>query len=99
ALLWIVIAVSLGALGVAFVLRRGVLAADEGTEKMKEISRAIQEGSRAYLNRQFRTLAMFGAVLAVGLFFLLPASGGTHSELSIRLGRSIAVVFGAVFSG
>ncbi|HEX3215068.1 MAG TPA: sodium/proton-translocating pyrophosphatase, partial [Actinomycetota bacterium] len=57
--LFAIIAVCLLALLVAFVLVRQVLAADQGTEKMREIARAIQEGSRAYLNRQFRTLAVF----------------------------------------
>jgi K(+)-stimulated pyrophosphate-energized sodium pump len=98
-LLWITAAVAVAALGVAFLLRRGVLAEPEGTEKMREIAKGIQEGSRAYLKRQFRTLAMFGAVLAVLLFFLLPATGREHSEFVIKLGRSLAFVFGAVFSG
>src|SRR5919106_7103982 len=62
-----IMAVCVLALVVAFVLVREVLAADQGTEKMREIARAIQEGSRAYLNRQFRTLIVFVALL----FFLL----------------------------
>jgi K(+)-stimulated pyrophosphate-energized sodium pump len=98
-LLWVIAVVALAALGVAFALRRGVLRQPEGTDKMRDIARAIQEGSRAYLNRQFRTLAVFGVVLAVLLFFLLPAPGTHHSELVIKLGRSLAFVFGAVFSG
>jgi K(+)-stimulated pyrophosphate-energized sodium pump len=97
-LLWIVGAVALSALVVAFALRRGVLRASEGTDKMREIALAIQEGSRAYLNRQFRTLSVFGAVLAVLLFFLLPVHPSTHSDLVVKLGRSLAFVFGAVFS-
>ena len=98
-LLWIIAVVAVAALGVAFVLRRKVLREPEGTEKMRDIARGIQEGSRAYLNRQFRTLGAFGAVLAILLFFLLPAHGSTHSDLAIKLGRSLAFVFGAVFSG
>ena len=65
--LFAIIVVCVLALLVAFMLVRQVLAADQGTEKMREIARAIQEGSRAYLNRQFRTLAVF----VVLLFFLL----------------------------
>jgi K(+)-stimulated pyrophosphate-energized sodium pump len=42
------------ALGVGVVLMRGVLAADQGTPKMIEIAKAIQEGAVAYLRRQFR---------------------------------------------
>jgi K(+)-stimulated pyrophosphate-energized sodium pump len=98
-LLWVIVAVSLLALVVAYFLRTGVLAASEGTEKMREIARAIQVGSRAYLNRQFRTLAPFAAVLTVLLFFVLPVpKDAVHSDLSIRFGRSIAFVFGACLS-
>ena len=52
----IVAVVALVALAIAFVLRREVLAADQGTPKMQEIAKAVQEGAAAYLKRQFRTL-------------------------------------------
>ena len=97
--LWIIVVLSLAALAFAAVLRRQVLAAPEGTDKMKEIARAIQEGSAAYLNRQLRTVAAFVVVLAIVIFFILPVPDGhVHSESMIRLGRSIAFVIGALFS-
>ncbi len=97
--LWVILAVSLLALGVAYVFSREVLAASEGTEKMKEIARAIQVGSRAYLNRQFRTLGVFMGILFVALFFVLPVpKDAAHSAIAIRLGRSIAFILGAGFS-
>jgi K(+)-stimulated pyrophosphate-energized sodium pump len=102
ALLWIVVAIALAALGVGWVLRRQVLEAPEGTDKMREIATAVQEGSSAYLRRQFRTIAGFAAVLAIALFFLLPAHStgtGLHSETGIKLGRSAAFVLGAFLSG
>ncbi len=102
ALLWGVVVIALAALVVGWVLRGQVLAAPEGTDKMREIAASIQEGSRAYLNRQFRTIAGFAAVLAIALFFLLPADSlgtGLHSETGIKLGRSVAFVLGAVLSG
>jgi K(+)-stimulated pyrophosphate-energized sodium pump len=89
----VVALVAVLALGVALVLVRQVLAASEGTEKMKEIAGAVQEGAAAYLNRQFRTLAVFAA-LVFFLLFLLPAD--TTSE---KIGRSIFFIVGAVFSG
>jgi K(+)-stimulated pyrophosphate-energized sodium pump len=98
-ILWIVLGISLLALLVAYGLRRNVLAAPEGTAKMREIAGAIQVGSRAYLNRQFRTVALFMLVLTVALYFVLPAADtALHSEFSIRLGRSIAFILGAGFS-
>jgi K(+)-stimulated pyrophosphate-energized sodium pump len=90
--LFAIMAVCIVALLVAFVLVRQVLAADQGTDKMREIARAIQEGSRAYLNRQFRTLAVF-VVLLFLLLLLLEADSG-----SVRIGRSVAFLVGAVFS-
>jgi K(+)-stimulated pyrophosphate-energized sodium pump len=97
--LWVIFVISLVALAFAYYLVREVLAASEGTEKMKEIARAIQEGAKAYLSRQFRTLGIFLAILTVVLFFILPApANASHSELSIKLGRSLAFILGAVFS-
>ena len=96
--LWVVLVISLLALVVAYFLRGQVLREAEGTDKMKEISRAIQEGSRAYLNRQFRTVAVFAVVLAVLLYFVLPASAAFHSDVVIKLFRSVAFLVGALFS-
>ena len=89
----VVAVIALAALGVAAVLVREVLAASEGTPKMKEIAGAIQEGASAYLTRQFKTLAIFAAIVFF-ILFLLPAE--TNNE---RIGRSIFFLVGAVFSG
>jgi K(+)-stimulated pyrophosphate-energized sodium pump len=97
--LWVVFGVAIVALLFAYYLVREVLAAPEGTEKMREIARAIQEGSRAYLSRQFRTVGIFLALLTVALFFILPVPKDTvHSTMFVRLGRSIAFILGAGFS-
>ncbi len=88
----VVAAIAVAALGVAWILAKEVLAASEGTVRMREIAGAIQEGAAAYLNRQFRTLAVF-AVLVFFVLFLLPAE--TTSE---RIGRSLFFLVGAVFS-
>src|SRR5690349_21773571 len=91
-ILGVVAVVAVVALAVGFVLRREVLAADAGTPKMQEIGRAVQEGATAYLNRQFRTLAIFVVVVFV-LLFALPAE-----DLGERIGRSIFFIIGAAFS-
>jgi K(+)-stimulated pyrophosphate-energized sodium pump len=97
--LLIILGISLLALVVAYLLMRGVLAAPEGTDRMREIARAIQIGSKAYLNRQFRTVGLFLVILTVALYFILPAvQTPLHSEFSIRFGRSIAFILGAGFS-
>ena len=97
--LWVIFGISLVALLFAWYLVREVLSAPEGTDKMKEIAKAIQEGASAYLSRQFRTVAVFLVVLAVVIFFVLPVPAeATHSDASIRFGRSIAFILGAFFS-
>ena len=72
-MLWMLVAVSFVALAFAYYLVREVLTAPEGTDKMKEIATAIQEGAKAYLSRQFRTVGIFIGLLTVVLFFILPA--------------------------
>jgi K(+)-stimulated pyrophosphate-energized sodium pump len=88
----VVAVIALVALGFAVALRKSVLAAPQGTEKMQSIAAAVQEGASAFLTRQFRTLGAF-AVLALVLLSLLPADSG-----SIRFGRSLFFIFGALFS-
>ncbi|MEV7966517.1 sodium-translocating pyrophosphatase [Sphaerisporangium sp. NPDC088356] len=88
----VVAAVALLALAVAGGLVREVLAAGQGTERMQNISRAVQEGAAAYLTRQFRTLAIFVVIIPF-LLFLLPAE-----TTGVAIGRSVFFVVGAVFS-
>ncbi|ACZ83521.1 sodium-translocating pyrophosphatase [Streptosporangium roseum] len=88
----VVAVVALLALAVAGVLVREVLAAGQGTERMQNIARAVQEGASAYLARQFRTLAVF-VILIPFLLYLLPAE-----STGVAIGRSVFFVVGAVFS-
>ena len=88
----VVAVIAIAALGVAGLLVRQVLAASEGTENMRRIAGAVQEGAAAYLSRQFKTLAVF-AVLAFFLLFLLPSDNSSE-----RIGRSLFFLVGAVFS-
>jgi K(+)-stimulated pyrophosphate-energized sodium pump len=92
-LVLVVAAIALVALAMAFKFRSEVLAAGEGTESMKRIAQAVQEGAAAYLTRQFRTLAIFAAV-AFFVLLLLPAD-----DTWVRIGRSLFFLVGAAFSG
>jgi len=76
------------ALAMSWYLRKQVLKEREGSAKMQEIAGAVQEGASAYLNRQFRTLAVFAAVV-FALLFLLPGDTG------VRVGRSLFFLVGA----
>ncbi len=87
------------ALVMAVVFRREVLAAGEGTANMQRIALAVQEGAAAYLARQFRTLAVF-AIAAFVLLLFLPVYGDAgFGEWTLKIGRSVAFLVGAVFSG
>ena len=95
-LTWVVIVavVALLALGVAGVLVREVLSAGQGTQKMQEIAKAVQEGAAAYLRRQFKTLGVF-VVIIFFVLLLLPVPAGGEG---VRWGRSIFFLVGAGFS-
>ncbi len=62
-----------GIAGIAYgvATRNAVLALPAGTERMQEIAAAIQEGARAYLNRQYMTIAVVGFVIFLLLTFFL----------------------------
>uniref|UniRef100_A0AAU3GVJ0 K(+)-insensitive pyrophosphate-energized proton pump n=1 Tax=Streptomyces sp. NBC_01401 TaxID=2903854 RepID=A0AAU3GVJ0_9ACTN len=88
----VIAVVALAALVVAQLLVRQVLAAGQGTERMKEIAGAVQEGANAYLARQLRTVGIF-AVVVFFLLLLLPADNWSQ-----RAGRSLFFLVGALFS-
>ncbi|TXC72080.1 sodium-translocating pyrophosphatase [Sphingomonas ginsenosidivorax] len=70
-----------------FITSRQVLAASPGNEKMQDIAAAIQEGAKAYLGRQYTTIAVVGVIVAAILLFTL------------GLTSTIGFVIGAVLSG
>ncbi|CAN5608657.1 sodium-translocating pyrophosphatase [soil metagenome] len=88
----VVLLISIAALVMGLKFRQEVLATSPGTESMQEIGAAVQVGAQAYLRRQFKTLFVF-VILAFFLLMLLPADA-----LSVRIGRSVFFVLGAVFS-
>jgi len=88
----VVAVIALAALGIGYILLKEVLAAGQGTTKMQEIAKAVQEGAIAYLKRQRNTLVIFGAVVFVLLFFLPAEDWGE------RIGRSLFFLVGAGFS-
>jgi len=93
-LLWIVL--GCGVLGIVAALfwRSQVLRQETGTEAMRRVAGQIQEGAYAYLNRQFRAILLMLVLLAILLVFL---TGGEGWE--ITMGRVLAFVLGAFFSG
>src|SRR4051794_6616437 len=92
----VVALIALGALAMAAMFRQEVLAAGEGTDNMKNIAQAVQEGADAYLQRQFRTLAIFAAVAFFALL-ALPV-GDIDNAMVVRIFRSVFFLVGAGFS-
>ena len=82
-----IIACGIVAVIYGLITTRQVLAADAGSSRMQEISAAIQEGARAYLNRQYTTIGGVGIVILVLLGWFL--------------GKNVAIGFaiGAILSG
>ena len=102
--LYLSVAAALLALAVGFYLAKSVMAADEGTPKMKEIALAIQEGALAYLKRQFKTIAVILIPLAVIVFITSSAiarSDGSEALSFVESGlwRTLAFVLGCFASG
>jgi len=83
-----------GALSLLYGLMtaRSVLSAPAGTEKMQSIAQAIQEGARAYLNRQYQTIGLVGAVVASGLTFFM----GLHVGIGFVLGALLSGIAGYI---
>ena len=83
----VVLACGLFALYYAYDTSKSVFSAGTGTEEMQKIAGAIQEGAQAYLNRQYKTIAIVGVIVAVLLAWALSGL--------VALG----FVLGAVLSG
>ncbi|MBX6421212.1 MAG: sodium-translocating pyrophosphatase [Nevskia sp.] len=85
--LWFAMNCALAAVIYAVLAARWVLAKPAGNERMREIAAAIQQGASAYLNRQYTTIAMVGAVLFVII------------GLALTWQTAIGFAIGAILSG
>ncbi|QKV18336.1 sodium-translocating pyrophosphatase [Oricola thermophila] len=81
--------IACGLLSIVYAIwaTQSVLAADQGNARMQEIAGAIREGAQAYLNRQYTTIAVVGAIVFVATWLLLTAEA------------AFGFLIGAVLSG
>jgi K(+)-stimulated pyrophosphate-energized sodium pump len=82
-----IILCGLAAVLYGLITSRQILALSPGNEKMQEIATAIQEGARAYLNRQYMTIAIVGVIIFVIIWFIF------------GLSSALGFLIGAFFSG
>ncbi len=92
------------AIWVGFSLRSSVLAADQGTPKMIDIARAIQQGASAYLRRQFRTIGVIlvpltGIVFITSTAVVRPDGSTALTFAQSGLFRTLAFLAGCLMSG
>ena len=90
----IAIGVSLVALIYALILTVSVMKEGTGTDKMREIAKAIQDGAKAYLNRQFMTVGVFIILIFLLLAFLMPAGDYNNGVV-----MAVGFLVGSIFSG
>lgn len=97
--MWIVPVSGILAVVVAAYLAWDVLGRDEGPDEMRAVASTIYEGAVAFLNRQYRTIALLSIVGAVGISALLGVMKGGAEGYSVAWHTGISFVIGAVCSG
>src|SRR6478672_7798691 len=85
---YVIIVCGLLALVYGLVTSKQVLASDAGTARMQEIAAAVQEGARAYLNRQYTTIGIVGVVILIIL-------GVTLHSYQVAIGFVVGAVLSA----
>jgi len=93
--LWIALAIGVIGLLIALLFARSVLKSDNGTTEMQAISNAIREGAEAFMGRQYTSIAIIAAVLAVVLYI-----GYRLSPFTAPMANKVVISFliGAVCS-
>ena len=86
--LWLAVGAGVLAVLYGLVSTRWILSQSAGNERMQEIAQAIQEGAKAYMDRQYLTIGMVGVVLFVILGFAL--------DWATAIGFAIGAIFSAL---
>ncbi len=89
---WLVLACGVLALLYGAYATRAVMSAPTGTDRMREIAAAVQEGAQAYLNRQYRTIGIVGVVVGI----ILGVTLGWHVAIGYAIGAILSGAAGYV---
>jgi len=98
---WVIPLAILAGLGFAGILARDVLRRDTGSDRMREIADAIRQGARAFLRRQYRTIALIAGPLAIAFaaaIFTQRAASGASDAAELGLKTAGAFALGATLS-
>ncbi|MFA6315136.1 MAG: sodium-translocating pyrophosphatase [Candidatus Paceibacterota bacterium] len=90
--IWFALITSLIAIAYGVFLINSILKKPSGNDKMKEIAAAIQAGAKAYLNRQYRTIA----IIAVVLFIVLWLALGIEIAIGFIVGAVLSALAGYI---
>ena len=93
---WFALACAAAAILAGALLIQWVLRQDQGNQRMIDIAKAVQEGAAAYLNRQYRTVALVAVVVAVLLLFSRNTSG--QGGISEGIKYTVCFLVGAACS-
>ena len=89
---------AIAALVAAALLARGIMAAPTGDARMVEISDAVRQGAAAYMNRQYRTIAIVAAIIAA-IFAVVALLSEPGHDRTNWWWSMIGFLVGALFSG
>ncbi len=105
---WLIVAAAVLAFGIAVYLALYVLKKDPGNEDMVRVAGYIEEGANAFIKRQYTTLGIFSAVVAIIILLLLPNPLVEYYDWEVKMGilggklnwpQMIAYLAGSVASG
>jgi K(+)-stimulated pyrophosphate-energized sodium pump len=89
---WLALVCALVALGSAYYLIRSVTSCSPGNERMRQIAGAVQEGAKAYLNRQIASVGLIAAIIFVILIF----TRGFYTSFGFLIGAACSMAAGYI---
>jgi K(+)-stimulated pyrophosphate-energized sodium pump len=89
---WLALLCALVGLGFAYYLIRLVISCSPGNERMRQIAGAVQEGAKAYLNRQIASVGLIAAIIFVILIF----AKGFYTSFGFLIGAACSMAAGYI---